>query len=65
MHHSFKEAIIKNDLDSLRMRIEDLPAHVEFTNALNFVTQAMDAIKKGSGDLHQSEMTARHAKSGA
>lgn len=62
MHHSTEAAIIINDLDSLRYRIEALPAHVAYTDALNAVTEARECMKHGSADIHQAEMKERFAK---
>lgn len=65
MHHQSEAAIIANDLDSLRHRIEALPAHPSYTDALNAVTEALEAIRFGRADLHQTEMKARFAKADA
>lgn len=55
-------AVIANDLDSMRHRIEALPAYPAYTDALNAVTKAMEAVKQGQGDLHQRGMRKRFAK---
>jgi hypothetical protein len=62
MNLDSQAAIIINDLDSLRHRIEALQAHPKYTNALIFVTQARDAVKAGQSDIHVKDMQARFAK---
>lgn len=61
MHHQSLAAILCNDLDSMVHRIEELPAHVEYTNALNAVHAAKAALIKGRGDLHQADMKRRYS----
>jgi hypothetical protein len=56
-------AIIINDLDSLVHRIEGLQAHPRYTDAMVAVQAAKIAMTEGRGDLHQSEMRARFARS--
>jgi hypothetical protein len=58
-------AIVVNDLDSLRYRIEALPPHPAYTDALNSVTEAKAAIADGRADLHQRNMRERFAKADA
>lgn len=62
MNSDSQAAIIANDLDSMRYRIEALPAHSLYTDALNAVTAARDAIKAGAVDLHQRNMRERFGK---
>lgn len=62
MNANSEAAVIANDLDSMRHRIEALPAHPSYTDALNAVTKAMDAVKEGQSDLHQRGMRERFAK---
>lgn len=62
MHTDSQAAIIANDLDSLVHRIEALPAHPRYTDALNAVSQAKQAVNDGRIDLHQSEMRQRFAE---
>lgn len=52
-------AIIVNDLDSMVFRIEALPAHPSYTDALLLVQNARKAIENGRSDLHQRSMTER------
>ena len=65
MHHQSEAAIIANDLDSLVHRIEALPAHLQYTAALNAVQEARAAIVSGRADLHERDMKARFAAAGA
>jgi len=58
--YGFKEQIIVNDLDSMRLRIEDLGANPDYTRALNLVEAAMEAIKAGSIDQHQKQLKERY-----
>lgn len=58
-------AIIANDLDSLVHRIEALPAHPRFTDALNAVHAAKEAVTEGRVDLHHRGMRERFATSDA
>lgn len=44
MNANSQAAVIANDLDSMRHRIEALPAHPAYTDALNAVTKAMEAV---------------------
>lgn len=62
MDHHFQAHIIANDLDSMNVRIEALPAHADYTMAQTLVRQAKDFINKGRADLHQSEMKQRFAE---
>ena len=62
MNYDSEAAIILNDLDSMRVRIEALEAHPRYTDALNLVTEAKAAISEGRVDLHQRAMRARFAK---
>lgn len=62
MDYGSEAAIIANDLDSMRIRIEALPAHPRYTDAMNLVTQAKEAITEGRVDLHHRDMKARFAK---
>ena len=55
-------AIIANDLDSLIHRIESLPAHPEYTNALVAVQQAKEAIVRGRSGIHQAGLRRRHGQ---
>ncbi len=58
-------AIIVNDLDSLVHRIEELPAHPYYTNALMAVQSAKQAMIKGRGEIHEHEMRGHFAKANA
>lgn len=62
MNTHSQAAVIANDLDSLHHRIEALPAHPKYTDALNAVALARDCVKAGSIDLHQRDMKERFAK---
>lgn len=62
MNANSQAAVIANDLDSMRHRIEALPAHPAYTDALNAVTKAMESVKEGQADLHQRGMRERFAK---
>lgn len=62
MNLDSQAAIIINDLDSLRHRIEGLQAHPSYTDALNLVTQARDAVTAGRSAVHQREMKERFSK---
>lgn len=62
MHHQSEAAIIVNDLNSLVHRIEALPAHPKYTEALNAVQEAETAMRLGRSDLHDREMRDRFAK---
>ena len=53
-------AIIANDLDSMMLRIEALPAHPSYTDAFSAVQTAKLAIMKGRVGIHAREMQARH-----
>lgn len=61
MNHDREAAIIANDLDSLVHRIESLPPHPSYTEALTAVQQAKQAISEGRVDLHQRDMRERFA----
>lgn len=56
-------AILINDLDSMVHRIEALQAHPKYTEALNRVQEARQALQEGRSDLHQREMKARYGGS--
>ncbi|GJK94537.1 hypothetical protein TUM17568_57430 [Klebsiella oxytoca] len=58
-------AIIANDLDSLIHRIEALPAHPRFTDALNAVHAAKKAVSEGRVEVHHQGMRERFAASDA
>lgn len=53
-------AVIVNDLDSLIHRIEALPAHASFTEALTHVVAAKRAVVHGRVDLRQTAMRERY-----
>lgn len=55
-------SILVNDLDSMVHRIEMLPAHPEYTNALIAVQTAKTALAKGRSELHQRGVAERLAK---
>ncbi len=57
-----KAAIIINDLDSLVHRVEELQAHPRYTDALNSVQAAKQAMIDGRGDLHQRNMRERFSR---
>lgn len=56
----FAARIIANDLDSINMRIEALPAHPLYTDAQVAVQKARDALRAGATDLHQQDMRKRY-----
>jgi hypothetical protein len=58
-------AIIVNDLDSMARRIEELPAHPRYTDALNAVSAAKQAVLEARVDLHQRAMRERLAAADA
>lgn len=55
-----KARIIRNDLDSMVARIEDLPGHPKMTNALNFIHAAQASLEAAWGELHQQEIKERY-----
>ena len=55
-------AVIFNDLDSLVHRIEALPAHPAYTDALIGVSEARRSIQIGRAALHKASMDARYTK---
>lgn len=61
MHPDWSAAIITNDLDSMALRIEALPANPNYTNALCAVQQAKAAIIAGRVEIHARETAARLA----
>jgi hypothetical protein len=64
MHHQSQAAIIANDLDSMVHRIEALPAHTSYTEALMAIQKAKVAILNGASDLHQRDVRERFAREG-
>lgn len=52
--------IIRNDLDSLVARIDDLPGHPKMTNAINFIHAAQASFEAAWSDLHQQEIKERY-----
>lgn len=58
-HPDRQAAIIENDLDSMIHRIEMLPAHPCYTNALLAVTKARDEVISGRAEIHHSDMKKR------
>lgn len=60
MNHDSQMAIIINDLDSLRHRIEALPAHPRLTDALNNITDARDAVTEARVALHRKALSERY-----
>lgn len=52
-------AIIVNDLDSMVHRIEELPAHPRYTDALVAVQNAKVAVMEGRTDLHRQAQLRR------
>ena len=60
MHYQFKMQILINDLDSLALLIESLPAHPDLTNAGEKVRQAKEHIAKARGELHAADMAERY-----
>ena len=60
MHDQFKMRVLGNDLDSMVVRIEDLPPHPKLTDALNAVQAARDAVRTAAGDLHQADIRRRY-----
>jgi hypothetical protein len=65
MDHDQQAAVIANDLDSLIHRIEALPAHPGYTDALNAVAEAKAAVVSARVELHQRAMRERFAKADA
>lgn len=63
MTHPFEPRMIENELDTLALRIEVLPAHPRYTDAGELVRKAKQAVSDAATDLHQREMKARFAKS--
>jgi len=59
MNQDSTAAMIINDLDSLIHRIEDLPAHPRYTQALVAVQDAKQAITNGRSEIHQHNMGER------
>lgn len=53
--------ILINDLNSMLVRIEALPAHPRYTDALEGTKTVRDAVCEGRVDLHQRAMKARFA----
>lgn len=53
-------AVLANDLDSMIHRIEALPAHPSYTDALCAVQAAKAAIESGRSALHQAAVCKRH-----
>lgn len=62
MNDNFAARIMANELDSMVMRIEALPAHDLYTTAQAAVQTARDALRNGASDLHQQDMRKRFAK---
>ncbi len=54
--------VLINDLDNMVVYIEALPAHPRYTDALNAVLRAKDALIAGRSDLHQQDMKERFKK---
>jgi hypothetical protein len=61
MNADSEAAVIQNDLDSLVHRIEALPGHPEYTEAVLAVQKARDAVNAGRTALHHAGMRARFA----
>ena len=59
MDNDSKMAVMANDLDSMRHRIEALPGHVKMTEALNHVSDAAKLVTEARSDIHQAEMKKR------
>jgi hypothetical protein len=57
-----KAAIIVNDLDSMLHRIEELQAHPRYTDALNAVKNAKQAMVDGRSLIHQEYLRERFSK---
>jgi hypothetical protein len=57
MPHNYdtEAAIIANDLDSLALRIEGLPAHPHYTAALEAVHLAKQAVIDGRAAIHRED----------
>lgn len=62
MHPDSIAAIIINDLGSLEHRIEALPAHPRYTDALLQVAAAKRSVGFGRQEIHAAEMETRHGK---
>lgn len=62
MNADSQAAVIANDLDSLIHRIEALPGHPHYTDAMLAVQRAKAGIQNGRTELHQAGMNARHVK---
>lgn len=63
MHADRQAAILVNDLDSMVHRIEELPAHPLYTDALNHIHAAKAAIHAGRIDIHHTLMVQRFSGS--
>ena len=61
MHKQSTMGIIKNDLESMMIRIEDLEAHPDLTAAYNAVKLARDLMIKASAEIHQRDIRRRHS----
>ena len=59
MDYQTQMALIANDLDSLFLRIEALPAHEKLTDAGTAAQSARDLVRAAAVDLHQREMRSR------
>lgn len=59
MCDDWRAAILVNDLDSMVLRIEALPAHPQYTTALCAVRKAKQALIAGRVDIHRRETNAR------
>ena len=61
MNWQMQAQIVANDLDSMQIRIEALPAHPRMTDALNAIIEAEKALREAWGDLHQIETRKRYS----
>lgn len=60
MQDQGKMRILANDLDSMVVRVDDLPAHPKLTEALTAIQAARDAVREAAGDLHQADIRRRY-----
>jgi hypothetical protein len=60
MHHYPQATIVANDLNSMAQRIEALPAHEDYTKALNLVQEAEAAVRRAQQAVHEREMRQRY-----
>jgi hypothetical protein len=64
MNQDSTAAMIINDLDSLIHRIEDLPGHPRYTDALVAIQDAKQAVSDGRAEIHRHTMGERFSPKG-